>query len=105
MSRESARGRHSRVAPRPHPRRFREWPIVVVLTCVALSLGVVAANHFRRGTYLLSATVLLATVLRLVLPTREAGLLAVRGRFADVVILGGLAVCLITLSILVPRPS
>ena len=89
----------------PQPRRFREWPIGLVLACVAGSLAVVAANHFRRGTYMLAATVLLATGLRMLLPTREAGLLAVRSRFVDVLVLGFLGAGMLTLAYLVPKPS
>ena len=91
--------------PQPQPRRFREWPIGLVLACVAASLAVVAANHFRRGTYMLAATVLLATGLRLMLPAREAGLLAVRSRFVDVLVLGFLGAGMLTLAYLVPKPS
>jgi hypothetical protein len=89
----------------PQPRRFREWPIGLVLACVAVSLAVVAANHFRRGTYLLAATVLLATGLRMVLPARDAGLLAVRSRFVDVLVLGFLGAGMLALAYLVPKPS
>ncbi len=94
----------SGVAPEPR-RRFREWPIALVLACLAISLAVVAADHFRRGTVLLAASVLLAAALRLTLPTREAGLLAVRGRLGDVIVLGGLGGGLLMLALIVPRPS
>jgi len=93
------------VDPAPASRRWREWPITLVLACVALSLLVVAANHFRRGSVLLAASVLLATGLRLVLPARQAGLLAVRSRLLDVIALGGLGGGLMVLALVVPPPS
>ncbi|MCI0689157.1 MAG: DUF3017 domain-containing protein [Sporichthyaceae bacterium] len=93
------------VDPAPVDRRWREWPIALVLTCVLISLGVVAANHFRRGSVLLAASVLLATGLRLILPARQAGLLAVRSRLLDVIALGGLGGGLMVLALVVPPPS
>ena len=86
-------------------RRWREWPIALVLVCVTVSLIVVAANHFRRGSVLLAASVLLATGLRLVLPARTAGLLAVRSRLVDVIALGSLGGGLMVLALVVPPPS
>jgi hypothetical protein len=93
------------VQPARIERRWREWPIALVLSCVAISLIVVAANHFRRGSVLLAASVLLATGLRLVLPARQAGLLAVRSRLVDVIALGGLGGGLMVLALVVPPPS
>lgn len=93
------------VQPTRVQRRWREWPIGLVLTCVAISLLVVAANHFRRGSVLLAASVLLATGLRLVLPARQAGLLAVRSRLVDVIALAGLGGGLMVLALVVPPPS
>jgi hypothetical protein len=94
-----------RVAPARKRSRYRQWPILLVVAGLVGSLGVVAADHFRRGTYLLAGTVLLAALLRLALPTRKAGLLAVRGRFTDVLILGGLGGGMLLLAWLVPKPS
>jgi len=93
------------VQPARVERRWREWPITLVLACVLISLIVVAANHFRRGSVLLAASVLLATGLRLVLPARQAGLLAVRSRLVDVIALGGLGGGLMVLALVVPPPS
>jgi len=93
------------VQPARVERRWREWPIGLVLACVLISLIVVAANHFRRGSVLLAASVLLATGLRLVLPARQAGLLAVRSRWVDVIALGGLGGGLMVLALVVPPPS
>ncbi len=83
---------------------FREWPITIVLLGVAISLGVVVSNHFRRGSVLLAGFIVLAAALRLVLPSREAGLLAVRSRLVDVLVLGGLGAGLLVLALVVPPP-
>jgi Protein of unknown function (DUF3017) len=97
-ARHAQRGRRSLPLP-------REWPITLILLGVAVSLLVVALNHFRRGTVLLALFVLLAAALRLVLPAREAGLLAVRSRLIDVFTLGGLGAGLLFFALIVPPPS
>lgn len=57
----------------------------MVLTLVAAVFGYLAIfpDHWRRGTALLAGAMLLAGLLRLVLPTHVAGLLAARGRWWD----------------------
>jgi Protein of unknown function (DUF3017) len=99
----SGRHAHHRGVSRLH--LPREWPIAVVLAAIAVSLSVVALNHFRRGTVLLALSVLLAAGLRLALPAREAGLLAVRSRLLDVMTLAGLGVGLLIFALAVPPPS
>jgi hypothetical protein len=96
-------------APPGRPgRRFRlpaEWPLLLVLSGVGIGLLVVVAHHFRRGSVLMGAAVLGAALLRLVLPAREAGLLAARGRLADVLTLTALGTGLVVLALSVPRRS
>jgi hypothetical protein len=83
----------------------QEWPITAALTVVVIGLVVVASGHFRRGTVLLSFGVALALFLRLLLPSSEAGLLAVRSKRVDVVVLAFLAVATSVLALWVPPPS
>ncbi|MDT4982220.1 MAG: hypothetical protein QOG07_4099 [Pseudonocardiales bacterium] len=67
-------------------RRARaQAPLLVVL---AIVLGVfvyltISPDHWRRGTGLIAIAMLLAGVLRLVLPRQHAGLLAARGKWWD----------------------
>jgi hypothetical protein len=78
--------------PAPHRPALRELPLVVVLTAAAVGLIVVALHHFRWGNLILGGSLLMAALMRLVLPTRQAGLLAVRSRFTDALtmsLLGG----------------
>ena len=80
------------LVPAPHRQALRELPLVVVLTAAAFGLIVVALHHFRWGNLILGGSLLLAALMRLVLPTRQAGLLAVRSRFTDALtmsLLGG----------------
>lgn len=82
---------------------LREWPFVVVVVTAIAGLVVVAAlDRFRRGSVLFAAAFGLAAVLRLALPTRRAGLLAVRGRPFDVLAYAGLGVAIAALALAVP---
>ncbi|TAK71343.1 MAG: DUF3017 domain-containing protein [Actinomycetota bacterium] len=69
------------------------------------ALGILTLDHFRRGALLLSASVWLAFFLRLLLPSRDAGLLAVRSRHVDLAVLGVLAGLLTVLTFAVPPPN
>jgi hypothetical protein len=83
----------------------REWPITVVTAVMLAGLVVVGSGHFRRGTIVLSFGIALALFLRLLLSTSDAGLLAVRSKTIDVVVLAVLAVGTTALALWVPPPS
>ncbi|PRY13388.1 DUF3017 domain-containing protein [Kineococcus rhizosphaerae] len=79
----------------------------VLLTLVggiALALGLTLVAGPTPGGVLLGADLAVAAVLRLVLPVRVAGALAVRSRGVDVAILLVLAVSCLVLAGLVPTP-
>jgi hypothetical protein len=86
------------------PRWWRQWPIIVVLCGVAAALVLVGLDYFRRGSVVLAGSVLLAAFLRLLLPEREAGLLVVRSRKVDVLVLGVLGALLALFAFWVPPP-
>ena len=91
---------------RPRRRRWwAQWPIAVVLACVVASLAVVALDRFRLGSLMLAASLVLAFFLRLVLPDDRAGMLAVRSKRVDLVVLGTLAAALVAFSLWVPPPA
>jgi hypothetical protein len=69
---------------------------------VLLALGIVAAGSFRHGCVVPAGAVVLAFFLRLLLPTADAGLLAVRSRSIDLLVLGMLAGTVSVLAFLVP---
>jgi hypothetical protein len=68
-------------------------------------MSLIALDFFRRGSVILSASVLLAAFLRLMLPDSEAGMLAVRSRRVDVATLLVLGVGLTVFTFWVPAPS
>ncbi len=83
----------------------RQWPLGLVLTGIIVALAFVALDRFRVGSVLLAASVVLAFLLRVVLPDDDAGMLAVRRRPVDLGVLGVLAVGLSVLSLWVPPPQ
>ena len=84
--------------------KARYGPPLVVLAVGALGLGLIFVD-FRLGTVVFTLAVALALVLRIVLPTRRAGLLVVRTKAIDVTVLSVLVGGLFLLSVLVPTPS
>ena len=105
----AAAARPLRVAPEPGeaPRRsrLREWPITVVVLGLVVGMMVVALGFFRVGAVTLSGAALMALFLRVLLPTRDVGLLAVRGRWVDVGVLAMLSFSLALFAFWVPTPG
>ncbi|MDP9168191.1 MAG: DUF3017 domain-containing protein, partial [Actinomycetota bacterium] len=67
-------------------RRLRgQAPFLAVVTIVAAAFGYLLfePGHWRRGTVVIAAAMLLAGVLRLVVSRSRAGWLVVRGRWWD----------------------
>jgi hypothetical protein len=82
---------------REHPLPIRQWPITLVLAVVGIGLLVTYADDFRYGLLVIGGAFGLGAALRLLLP--EVGLLAVRSRFTDVLVLlfFGLVIVLLAL--------
>lgn len=83
------------------PRR-RPWAMLAVLLVGALGIALVPAAGFRRGCLVLAAAPLLGALLRALLPSVDAGPLAVRSRGVDVSVLLALAFALAILAVAVP---
>jgi hypothetical protein len=79
-----------------------EWPLVLVCVGVVVGLGVAVVESFRLGSILFGCALVLAFFLRLVLTDREAGMLKVRSRLVDLVVLGALATGMLVVSLTVP---
>lgn len=80
----------------------REWALGLVLVVLAAGLLTVASGYWRRGTQYVGVAVVLAMLLRLVLPTPSVGMLAVRGRVFDAVTMLLIGGAVVVFSILVP---
>jgi hypothetical protein len=88
---------------RPAPRR-RPDPLLAVVITVLVGVGIAALHHPRTGMYVVCAGLGAGALLRLVLSPRNAGLLVVRKRRIDVVVLAGLAVALGVFAAITPFP-
>ncbi|MET0234697.1 MAG: DUF3017 domain-containing protein [Kibdelosporangium sp.] len=84
----------------PPKNRLRDqWPFATVLLIVAAGIIRIVMYHWRDGTTLIGVGLLVAAVLRLLLPDTRAGLLAVRKRRVDIVLYGGFSAMIIYISL------
>jgi hypothetical protein len=81
---------------------LRQLPLLVVLLIVGLGLLLVTFQHWRMGLILMGLALVGAGVLRLLLPVRRAGFLAVRSRPVDVVLLAGTGLALAVIARTIP---
>jgi multisubunit Na+/H+ antiporter MnhB subunit len=85
-----------------HPQKGRftlsQLPFAVVMLIVAVAALRIGQYHWRQGTALIGGALLVASVLRIVLPEDRAGLLAIRGRIVDFVSYAGLAALILFLT-------
>ncbi|MBA2953999.1 DUF3017 domain-containing protein [Nocardioides sp. MAH-18] len=75
---------------------------LVVLAVVAIAIGVVASGNWRTGVRWFGSALVFAAVVRAVLPAKDAGMLAVRRRWWDCVLLAGTGAALIFLAASIP---
>lgn len=75
---------------------------LVVLAVVAVSVGIVTAGNWRLGVRWFGGALVFAAVVRAVLPAKDAGMLAVRRRWWDCVLLAGTGAALIALAGSIP---
>lgn len=104
MAEEPRRGAEGRPRLRLSQRRLGELPFALVLGGVALGLLATGLHHFKRGSVIMGAALLLGALLRLLLPEHKVGMLAVRGRLLDVVTLFALGVLIVVAALIVPPP-
>ena len=81
---------------------LRQVPLLAVLVAVGIGLLLVTFEHWRRGLVVVGLTLVVAGVLRLLLPVRRVGFLAVRSRLVDVVVMVGTGVVLTVLVLTLP---
>ncbi|MBK8447725.1 MAG: DUF3017 domain-containing protein [Micropruina sp.] len=78
-----------------------QWPLAAVLLGAFAGLVVAALGHWRTGTTLIGLSIAMGGVFRL-LPQRRVGLLAVRNRAIDTIVLLGVGIGITVLSWSVP---
>lgn len=78
------------------------WALLFVLANVLAGTLVIMTSHWRRGSIIIAGALGLAALLRLALPKKMAGLLAVRSRWFDVLCLGGACAAIVVVTMIVP---
>ena len=81
---------------------IRQLPLLAVLVTVAVGLLVVTFDPWRTGIVIVGLGLIGGAVLRLLLPVRRVGFLAVRSRPVDVLLLAGTGVLLIVFVLTIP---
>lgn len=89
-------------APRRYPSTIGGLFYLVILAATAVGIGVVWSGNWRGGIRWVAGALLAATFLRLVLPTKDAGMLAARHRVIDCLLLGGVGGLLLFLAQTIP---
>jgi len=75
---------------------------LLILAAGAVGIAIVWAGDWRLGIRCLAGALCVAAFLRLVLPARDAGMLAVRNRFFDAILLGGVGAAMFFLLTTIP---
>ncbi|WP_069814628.1 DUF3017 domain-containing protein [Streptomyces sp. TP-A0874] len=97
LTRDTARPEGGgRAAAGDAPAPVRQWPLLTVGGAAGVGLLVVALGQVRAGTILVGLALIAGCVLRRTVPA--VGMLAVRSRFTDMVIYGGLGLVIVLLS-------
>ncbi len=90
---------------RPPKRFFQQvlgqWPLAAVLTGVVVGLVLVYLGRWRSGSTLVGLSITAGGLLRM-LPQRRVGLLAVRNRLVDTILLLGVGVGITVLAWWIP---
>ena len=89
---------------RPYAARVTQLPALAVITVCAAGLAVAAFVDWELGAFVLGLGLLIGAGLRLTLPVRAAGWLAVRTRGLDAAILLALGFAVVALANTIPRP-
>lgn len=82
--------------------RRSEWPLVLSGLVSVAGLGILTFDDWRNGVLVFAGGVLLAGLLRAVLSDDAAGLLHVRGRTFDTLLLLGVGAAIALLGLIVP---
>ncbi|ANH36721.1 hypothetical protein I601_0268 [Nocardioides dokdonensis FR1436] len=98
------------IAEEIHEEEGRRYPSTIggllylcVLATGALGITLAALGDWRLGVTVLAGALMAGAGLRLVLPARDAGMLAVRHRFLDVALLGGVGGLMLFLARTIPN--
>ena len=89
--------------PRRYPSTIGGGLYLVALLGVAVGLVIVTIGEWRLGIRVAGGSLLFGAVARLLLPSHHAGMLAVRNRWFDSVLLSGIGIGLVVLAGSIPN--
>lgn len=89
-------------SPRRYPSTTGGIFYLIVLAVAGLAMAVIVWGSWRTGVKVLGVDLLGAAFVRAILPERDAGMLGVRSKPVDVVLLVGVGVLLIYLAFDIP---
>lgn len=89
--------------PRRYPSTIGGAFYIAVLIVAGAGIVVVATGDWRLGVSILGGAMVFAALMRLILPSRDAGMLAVRSAWLDIVLLSGAGAALIVLAQTIPN--
>ena len=90
-------------APRRYPSTIGGGLYLVALLGVGVGLVIVTIGDWRYGVRIAGGSLVFAAVCRLLLPSHHAGMLAVRNRWFDTVVLTAVGVALVVLAGSIPN--
>lgn len=102
MDEQSAVGEQVSPDDRQDDAGLNPWSLLAVLAVFAIGIVLILTWHWRRGSVMIGGSMVLAGVLRLLLPPEWVGLLKVRSRGLDAALLLGMGVAIMVLGMTVP---
>lgn len=92
----------SRTAPTRGTSTPTQWPLVIIVVGVLIGLGIAFLQEWRMGALVIGTSLTIGAVERTLLSRRAAGMLQVRSKVFDVILMLAMGVGIIVLAILVP---
>lgn len=97
MATAESRPAPSRGASAPTP-----WPLVIIVAGLVVGLGIVVGGEWRLGALVIGTSLMIGAIERSLLSRRAAGLLQVRSKAFDVILMLAMGAGVILLAIVVP---
>ncbi len=93
---------HEQPEERRYPSTIGGAIYLGILALAVVGVVIATTGRWRGGVHCLAAGLILAAITRLILPRRDAGMLAVRNRFFDAALTGSIGVALWVLATTLP---
>jgi len=104
---DAAAEEHEAATSQPEERRYPSTIggafYLLVLITAGIGIAIAWTGDWQLGIRFLAGGLCAAALLRLVLPARDAGMLAVRNRFFDAILLGGVGAAILFLASTIPN--